>query len=113
MATTTGHELMLGRLPGVALVLGSGATASDHELPGEVLLTSARLLFIPDELLRSVVGAPIGCCMASTAGQRHALVCCCMASTAGQWHALVDCYLVKTPQALQPSGSSVPHADPD
>jgi len=43
-------EILLHRVKDVAIVYGSGASASDHEFPGELWLTSSRLLFFPDEL---------------------------------------------------------------
>ena len=44
------EERLLYRVDDVAIVYGSGASASDHEFPGELWLTSSRLLFFPDML---------------------------------------------------------------
>jgi hypothetical protein len=46
-------EHLLHRIDDVAIVYGSGASASDHEFPGQLWLTSSRLLFFPDELFTS------------------------------------------------------------
>lgn len=44
------REVLLRKVDNVAIVYGSGASASDHEFPGELWLTSYRLLFFPRPL---------------------------------------------------------------
>ena len=44
------HELAIDLIPGVRCIQGSGALASAQQQPGVLLVTSHRLLFIPDAM---------------------------------------------------------------